>query len=59
MDITVPEFIQEKIAIAREKRARSQATLEGLEKRKTDLLNRASDDLNITNIDNDKILNNL
>ena len=51
------KLIQEKITIAREKRAGSQATLEGLEKRKMDLLNRASDDLNIYNISAEKILN--
>ena len=40
-------FIQEKLFIAREKRARSEATQEGLKKRKEDLLDRVSDELNV------------
>ena len=39
--------VQEKMLISREKRARSEATLEGLKKRKEDLVNRINDDLNI------------
>ena len=38
---------QEKMIIAREKRARSKATYEGLQNRKTDLLNTIKNDLNI------------
>ena len=39
------KLVQEKMALAREQRARSEATLEGLKKRKEDLLSRINDDL--------------
>jgi len=41
------KLVQEKMALAREQRARSEATLEGLKKRKEDLLSRINDDLNL------------
>ena len=40
--------VQEKMSTAREKRAHSEATLEGLKKRKGDLVNRVNETLNIT-----------
>ena len=41
-------IVQEKMFVIREKRARSEATLEGLKRRKDDLLNRIEGDLNIS-----------
>ena len=45
------KVFQEKMLIGRENKARSEATLEGLKKRKEDLLNRVSDDLNLAEKD--------
>ena len=41
------KLVQEKMTVSREKRAGSEAMLDGLKLRKKDLLNRVSDDLNI------------
>tara|TARA_B100001123_G_scaffold449695_1_gene616134 strand:+ start:78 stop:2654 length:2577 start_codon:yes stop_codon:yes gene_type:complete len=41
------KLVQEKMTSAREKKARSEAMLEGFNQRKTDLLNRVSEELNI------------
>jgi len=41
------KIVEEKMMLARENKARSGATLEGLENRKKDLLSRIKNDLNI------------